>query len=93
MLLKGSKCSCQKGAKSCCGTYCKKHSGKAQRKIIEQLMKEPSHANVRYLVSQKWWTQWCDYANYLDVSVDTHLKQPSEGSSEVTQLYEKPPKI
>lgn len=45
----------------------------------------------RYLINQKWWSQWCDYVNFdtkisLDNSCDLNLlpKQRSETAAGVT---------
>ena len=59
----------------------------------------------RYLIQQRWWTQWCVYVNFdtkqhLDNSYDLNLlpkpapplSQESE-DSDVSAVYEKPPRI
>ena len=53
-----------------CGTYCKRLGPKAQRKIVLDLLAkdQSNQANEaepkRYLINQKWWSQWCDFANF-----------------------------
>ena len=79
-----------------CSTYCKYLTPKQQKKVILQLIKKEQHRQMvtgqwepkRYLINQKWWTQWCDFVNFdsktqLDNSYDINLlpKQKSNTSN------------
>ena len=85
-----------------CGTYCKRLGPRQQRRIIadliakEQLKQQQSQQwePKRYLINQKWWSQWCDYVNFdtkiaLDNSCDINLlpkqSEPNSPSSKQDQ--------
>ena len=79
--------------KNTCSSYCKHLTAQQQRKVILRLIRHEQNKQMfsgqwepkRYLINQKWWSQWCDYVNFdskiaLDNSCDVNLlpKQKSE---------------
>lgn len=76
----------QQNERKVCSAYCKYLTPKQQKKVILNLIKKEQNKQMltgqwepkRYLINQKWWTQWCDHVNFdskisLDNSCDINL--------------------
>ena len=83
----------QSKAPTVCGTFCKHLTAKQQKKVVLRLIRQEQNRQMtnrqwepkRYLINQRWWTQWCDFVNFdsklqLDNSCDVNLlpKQKSQ---------------